>query len=130
MAWITPDEMMPPEGLDVLLEVSGSIVGGTCGMVADHDFFIGAWIVPNGGKTAPHWMIWAGCDGEPEKVIYPTVHAWMPLPRHFEHKETFHQDDDLMEHSLFKSEEPEFLYKGKYQYEQMSIDELLKETRP
>ena len=49
MAWIDPHDKMPPEGLQVLLELSGrSIDEHGVHLVSDHDFYLGAWIHPAG----------------------------------------------------------------------------------
>lgn len=127
MGWITPEERMPPEGLHVLLEASGWFSGGY-GLVADHSFFIGTWIVPS-GETEGHWLIWDGSNndsGPDDGHIYdPKVHAWMPLPKHYGANEMgFEQDPDLMEHSIFE-DDPDWLYKGEAVYEQMTLDEFL-----
>ena len=127
MGWIDAKEQLPPMGLDVLVEVSGYYSGDYCAK-ADHDFFIGSWI-----KTefdSGHWLLW---DATPptkyEKeshIINPEVFAWMPLPEHYQPKEVFgEENDDLFEHAMFE-EDPDYLYKGKYTYEQMSLDDFLK----
>ena len=122
MGWIEPQDRMPPAGLQVLLEVSGQF-SGPVNMVADHDFYIGSWINPDGRE--PFWMIDDASEGHDEHFIDPTVHAWMPLPRHYQANERgFTQDDDLMEHAMFE-DEPDWLYKGDAVYEQMSLEDLI-----
>ena len=122
MGWITPEDRMPPEGLHVLLEVSG-IFSAAYGLVADHSFYLGSWIVPH-GETEGHWLIYDSCDEENNHIIYPKVHAWMPLPKHYQQVEMgFEPEPDMMEHSLFE-DDPEWLYNGDAVYEQMSMEEL------
>lgn len=120
MGWIKPEDMMPPEGLRILLEVSGGGTG-THGerIAADHCFFLGTWIVPEGKKEG-FWSI----DTE-VKLWDLTIHAWMPLPKHFGQQEIFEPEPDMMEHALFE-DNPEWLYKGKAVYEQMSLEEFMK----
>lgn len=120
MGWIDATEKLPPEGLSVLLEVSGSF-SAPYSLIADHDFFIGCWIVPSGEKEGK-WLI---TDGHEENyhLCFPIVHAWMPLPKHFQKSEKFDREDDLMEHAMFE-DDPEWLYKGNCIYEQMSIEEV------
>ena len=124
MGWIDVNDRMPPSGLEVLVEASGYI---TQSIVADHSFFIGCWIGnPDGGRE-PFWHLeyayneykdhWASFDD-------PTVHAWMPLPKHYQPQENFTQDDDLMEHAMFE-DDPEWLYKDDAVYTQMTIEEFL-----
>ena len=117
MGWIEPSDRMPPEGLYVLLEVSGYCKSDIA-LLADHDFYIGCWIHPE-GKEEGFWSI----DSETPPII-PTVHAWMPLPKHFQPNEHFGQEPDLMEHAMFE-DEPEWLYKGDAVYEQMTMEEFL-----
>ncbi len=119
MGWIDIHDRMPPEGLEVLLEVSGQFTA-QYGVVADHNFYIGSWIVPH-GKTDGNWLLWDNSNGDTEgrdgHLYDPIVHAWMPMPEHFAPKEMgFEQDPDLMEHSIFE-DDPEWLYKGDYVYE-------------
>ena len=123
MGWIDINDKYPPRGLEVLLEVSGRVYGGSCSMIADHSFHIGCWIVPKGDKEG-HWLIYDNCGDDDGHIAFPEVHAWMPLPRHFAPNELFTQEEDLMEHPMF-DEEPEWLYKGDCVYEQMSLDEYL-----
>ena len=52
----------------------------------------------------------------------------MPLPKHFQAQKHFTQEPDLMEHSLWE-DDPEWLYKGDAVYEQMSIEDFLKEAQ-
>lgn len=126
MGWIRPEDMMPPEGLQVLLEVSG-LYTASYGLMADHSFMLGTWIVPDGSDQG-EWLLWdnsncnVGCDDG--HICDPTVHAWMPLPKHFEPRETFPQDEDRMEHSMFV-DDPEWLYKDNAVYEQMSLENFL-----
>ena len=121
MGWIDLKDKYPPQGLQVLLEVSGRCINehGTI-LIADHGFHIGSWLVPVGKKEGC-WLI------ESTDELYDvTVHAWMPLPEHFEHQEIFGEpEDDLMEHAQFE-DDPEWLYKGKYTYEQMSMEDFMK----
>ena len=122
MGWITPEDRMPPKGLQVLLEVSG-IISAPYAMVADHSFYLGAWIVPS-GQTEGHWLIWDSCDEDNYHLINPKVHAWMPLPKHYQQVEMgFEPEEDMMEHAMFE-DDPEWLYKGDAVYEQMSMEEL------
>ena len=122
MGWIEPSDRMPPQGLNVLLEVSGSI-SSPYSMVADHAFYIGSWIVPS-GHTEGEWLIWDSCDEENYHLICPEVHAWMPLPKHFQRTQIFTDEPDMMEHAMFE-DDPEWLYQGDAVYEQMSLDEWL-----
>lgn len=120
MGWIDINEKYPPQGLDVLLEVSGEICA-PYRMFADHAFFIGSWIVPE-GQTEGDWLIYDSCNDDNYHFTNPTVHAWMPLPKHFAEPED--QDDDGMEHAMFE-DDPEWLYKGDAVYEQMSLEDFL-----
>ena len=117
MGWIEPSDKMPPEGLEVLLEVSGYCKSNIA-MLADHSYYLGSWIHPTGDEEG-HWLI----DSE-HPPINPTVHAWMPLPKHFQPQEHFTQEDDLMEHAMFE-DKPEWLYKGDAVYGQMTLEEFL-----
>ena len=122
MGWIRPEDRMPPEGLQVLLEVSG-LTTAPYSVVWDHGFCLGCWLVPEGKEG-----LWYLTDGNEENhhIISPTVHAWMPLPRHFEAPEKgFSYEEDLMEHAMFE-DDPEWLYKDDCVYEQITIDEYLK----
>ena len=125
MGWIKPEDKMPPQGLCVLLEVSGRKYGGACVTIADHSFYIGTWLVPEGEEG--HWLIYDNCDEGSGHIGYPVVHAWMPLPKHFAPQEIFGQEEDLMEHPMFE-DEPEWLYKGDCVYEQISIEDWLREN--
>ena len=120
MGWIRPEDKLPPEGLRVLAEVSGSGTG-THGerIAADHCFYLATWIIPE-GKTEDY-AFWA-IDTE-VKLWDLTIHAWMPLPKHFEQMEIFEPEPDMMEHALFE-ENPDWLYKGEAVYEQMSLEDL------
>lgn len=124
MSWIPISEKLPPRGLDVLLEVSGRY-SAPYSIIADHSFFIGSLI-----KTEPDikWLIWDSCSEDNHHILYPTVHAWMPLPKHYAPQEEFQQDPDLMEHAMFEKD-PDWLYKGDAVWEgqQMSIEEYLQQ---
>ena len=121
MGWIRPEDRMPPEGLDVLLEVSG-LTTAPYNMVWDHGFCIGCWIVPTGKEG--RWFL-TDANEDNYHIISPTVHAWMPLPRHYEPPESgFSYKEDLMEHAMFE-DDPEWLYKDDAVYEQMTIDQWL-----
>lgn len=117
MGWIEPSDRMPPEGLEVLLEVSGYCKSDIT-MLADHSYCLGSWIHPTGDEHG-FWSI----DSE-TPPINPTVHAWMPLPKHYQPQEHFTQEPDMMEHAMFE-DEPEWLYKDDAVYEQMSIEDFL-----
>lgn len=120
VGWIDIEKQMPPEGLHCLLEVSGSCIGDHGeSLLRDHSFCLGCWIIPQ-GETEIKWLL----DIKHE-LYYPTIHAWMPLPKHYQPQEHFDQEPDLMEHSIFE-DDPEYLYKGNYVYEQMSLDDFLK----
>lgn len=116
MGWINPSDRMPPEGLEVLLEVSGYCKSNIT-MLADHSYYLGSWIHP--ANKEGFWHI----DSAHEPIC-PTVHAWMPLPKHYQPQEHFTQEPDMMEHAMFE-DEPEWLYKGDAVYEQMSIEDFL-----
>lgn len=127
MGWIKPEDQMPPSGLQVLIEASGYI---TQGVVADHSYYIGTWIGnPDGGRE-PFWMThyaYEDYSGHFTKFDNPEVHAWMPLPKHFEPQKIFSQDEDLMEHAMFEDDgDPEWLYKGEAVYEQMTLEDFMK----
>lgn len=121
MSWIRPEDKMPPEGLLVLVEASGDGVDDIgVRIVADHDFYTAAWIHPVGEEKG-FWSI-----DTRSKLWSVTVHAWMPLPKHYEQKELgYEPEEDMMEHSLFE-DDPEWLYKGEAVYEQMTLEELFK----
>lgn len=125
MGWIDINDKYPPEGLQVLLEVSGR-TSAPYNTWADHGFYIGTWIVPD-GKTEGFWRIYDCADDDNYHIYSPTVHAWMPLPKHFAPQEIFDQEPDLMEHPMFE-DEPEWLYKGDCVYEQISIEDWLREN--
>lgn len=119
MGWIDVNDRMPPEGLEVLLEVSG-LTDAPYSLVWDHGFCIGTWIVPSdrNGKPAEegHWFL-TDANENNYHIIDPTVHAWMPLPRHFAApEEGFRYNEDLMEHAMFE-DDPDWLYKGDAVYE-------------
>lgn len=119
MSWIKPEDKMPPEGLYVLVEMSGYGTGDKGErIVADHSFYLATWIHPV-GKDQGEWFIESTSD-----YWSPTVHAWMPLPRHYEAPEHSEDpEDDMMEHAMFE-EDPEWLYKDDAVYEQMTLEEL------
>lgn len=121
MGWIDINDRMPPEGLEVLLEVSG-LTTAPYNMVWDHGFCIGTWIVPE--RKEGRWLLRDGIEGDDYHIISPTVHAWMPLPKHYQPQEKFAQDDDLMEHAMFE-DDPEWLYKDDAVYTKMTIEEFL-----
>ena len=103
MGWIDVEDRMPPEGLQVLVEATGMGIdehGVT--VYADHSFYLASWIIPSGEKEG-QWFLRTKTD-----FYDPTVHAWMPLPKHYQPQEMFHQDEDLMEHAMFE-DEPEWL---------------------
>ena len=118
MGWIVPEDMMPPNCLRVLVEVSGCC--NEIGVYADHSLHIGQWIISEDEKEG-EWFI----DSSNE-ISFPTVHAWMPLSKHFAPREMFAQSPDMMEHSML-DDEPEWLYKGDAVYEQMSLEDWLNE---
>ena len=123
MGWIDPKDKLPPEGLNVLVEASGTYSGVGYAMVADHDLFI-AFRVNKEDNQESEWILYDGC-GENSHIYYPTIHAWMPLPRHYQPCEMgFTEDPDLMEHSMFEND-PEWLYKGDCVYKQMSLSDFL-----
>lgn len=121
MGWILPEEKMPPEGLNVLVEASGYGTGDKGErIVADHDFFLAAWIHPT-GEDHGSWFLETTSD-----YWHPTIHAWMPLPKHFEQKEMgYEPEEDMMEHAMFE-DDPEWLYKDDAVYEQMTLEEFFK----
>ena len=122
MGWIEPKDKMPPEGLHVLLEVSGYGTGNHGeAIMADHSFYIGTWILPV-GQDEGEWFL------QSESTIFnPEVHAWMPLPKHFQPQTIFEQEPDLMEHAMFE-DDPDWLYKDDAVYEQMSIEDFLEDN--
>ena len=100
MSWIPIEEKYPPQGLQVLVEASG-YYGGSLGVVADHSFYIGSWVVPEGEEG--DWVLWdnSNCNVGPDSghIFHPKVHAWMPLPKHYQPNEMgLEQEPDLMEH--------------------------------
>lgn len=124
MGWIDIKDKYPPQGLNVLLEVSG-MFAAPYRMIADHGFFIGSWIVPE-SKTEGEWVIYDSCGEDDYHFVDPEVHAWMPLPRHFAKNDIFDSEDDMMEHAMFERD-PEYLYQGDCVYEQLSIEDFMKE---
>ena len=120
MGWIEPKTKMPPEGLRVLLEVSGmGIDEHKCTVYADHSYYLGSWIIPSGEEKGS-WFL--DCNSDFYDI---TVHAWMPLPKHYEPQTIFTQEPDLMEHAMFE-DDPEWLYKGDAVYEQMELEDFLR----
>jgi len=127
MGWIDINDRMPPEGLEVLLEVSG-LTTAPYNMAWDHGFCIGTWIVPSdrNGKPAEegHWFL-TDANENNYHIIDPTVHAWMPLPRHYAAPEKgFGYNEDLMEHAMFE-DDPDWLYKDDAVYTQMTLEEFM-----
>lgn len=124
MAWIRPEDRMPPSGLEVLVEASGYYCGG---VVADHSFHLATWIGnPDGGRE-PFWLIdgaYKDFDGDYHELSDPEIHAWMPLPKHFQKSKYFEREADMMEHAMFE-DDPDWLYKGKAVYEQRTIEDVL-----
>lgn len=124
MGWISVEDRMPPQGLSVLVEASGYFTECGYSMLADHDFFLGSWIVPT-HKTEGEWLLYSNCGKFEGWLTDPEVHAWMPLPKHYGQQTTFGtEDDDGYEHPMFE-DEPEWLYKGDCVYEQMTLEEFL-----
>lgn len=80
-----------------------------------------------GFDLKPLAVINAGWKPETKEVYDPEIHAWMPLPKHYQPQKMFSQEPDLMEHSILRDDDPE-MYTGKYVYEQMSIEEFLGEV--
>lgn len=121
MGWIDIEKQMPPMELRVLLELSGTCFGeNEITLYADHDYCLGSWIVPSGEKDG-EWLI----DSSNE-FTHPTVHAWMPLPKHYQQKEyAYAPEPDMMEHAMFE-DDPDWLYKGDCVYEQMSLEDFMK----
>lgn len=121
MGWIDIKDKMPPEGLQVLLEVSGLGRGEHGETVhADHTFYLGCWIVSDMPDDDGHWLLYSKSE-----IYDPTVHAWMPLPRHYQKQQIFTQEPDLMEHAMFE-DDPDWLYKGNCVYEQMSLEDFMR----
>lgn len=119
MGWIKPNDMLPPKGLNVLLELSGRGLDEHGVHVAyDHSFVIGAWVWPR-GEVERSWVLDTRGD-----IWGVEIHAWMPLPKHFGKQEIFEEDEDMMEHALFE-DDPDWLYKGDNVYEQMTLEEFL-----
>lgn len=121
MGWIKPEDKMPPEGLNVLVEVSGYGTGDHGErIVADHDFYLASWIHPT-GEDHGSWFLETRSD-----YWSPEIHAWMPLPKHYQQKELgYEPEEDMMEHAMFE-DDPEWLYKDDAVYEQMTLEELFK----
>ena len=120
MGWINPNDKMPPEGLQVLVELSGGGLSDGVRVIADHDFYLASWIRPV-GEDKGHWLIDTSTD-----FWHPKVHAWMPLPKHYQQKELgYEPEEDMMEHAMFE-DDPEWLYKGDAVYEQMTLEDFLK----
>jgi len=119
MSWILPSDRMPPEGLYVLVEMSGYGTGDKGErIVADHDFYLATWIHPV-GEDKGEWFI-----ETTSSYWNPTIHAWMPLPKHYQQKEFQDEpEEDMMEHAMFE-DDPEWLYKDDAVYEQMTFEEV------
>ena len=119
MSWILPSDRMPPEGLNVLVEMSGYGTGDKGERIhADHDFFLATWIHPV-GEDKGEWFI-----ETTSSYWNPTIHAWMPLPKHYQQKEFQDEpEEDMMEHAMFE-DDPEWLYKDDAVYEQMTFEEV------
>lgn len=127
MGWIDVNDKLPPDGLEVLMEVSGRYTGQS-NIQADHGFFLGCWLNPD--DKDPYWFIddaYEDCCGDCQHIYDPVVHAWMPLPKHYQPQEHFTQEDDLMEHAMFE-DDPDWLYKGDAVYEQMSLEDFLNQA--
>lgn len=118
MGWIDVNEKMPPQGLQVLLELSGHGRTENYSYHSNHDFFIGSWI--EGG-----WLVWDCCEGD-SHFSSIEVHAWMPLPKHFGTDEEWSDthEEDMLEHPMFE-DDPEWLYKDDCVYEQMSLEDFM-----
>ena len=125
MGWIDVNEKMPPQGLQVLIELSGYGRAEHYSFQSDHDFFIGSWIVPE-GKTEGEWLVWDCCEGD-SHFTSVKVHAWMPLPRRYQPQELLGHDDGY-EHPMFE-DDPEWLYKGDCVYEQMSLEDYMNQSQ-
>jgi hypothetical protein len=124
MSWIALNEMYPPQGLEVLIEASGRLFGANYQGIFDHTFFIASWIIPKHEKEG-HWLIYDNCGEGEGHIGCVTVHAWMPLPKHYQQKDmAWEPPEDMMEHAMFE-DEPEWLYKGDCVYEQMTLEEFL-----
>ena len=120
MGWIDIKDKYPPEGLLVLVEMSGESTTKYGNVViSDHEFQLASWVVPV-GQTEGEWVWHGGRD----YYSLPQVFAWMPLPKHFQPKEIFDQDEDMMEHPMFE-DDPEWLYKGDCVYEQMTLEDFM-----
>lgn len=118
MGWIDIKDKYPPEGLLVLVEMSGSSLDKNgCMVVSDHSFELASWVVPV-EKTEGLWVFHG------QEYNFPKVFAWMPLPKHFQPNEVFDQDEDMMEHPMFE-DDPEWLYKGDCVYEQMTLEDFM-----
>jgi hypothetical protein len=117
---INPNNRIDPilNNIDYAIEeINFKIDKYGCEVISDHAFNLASWIVPYGSEGK--WVFHG------EDYSFPEVYAWMPLPKHFQPQEIFSQDDDLMEHAMFE-DDPEWLYKGKYTYEQMSMEDFMK----
>lgn len=122
MGWIdiNDEKYKLPKGMYALLEVSGRTVGdGGTVYLADHGFYIGCWVRDPDSEDGRQWII-----KNENEWLEVTVHAWMPLPKHYKPNERFGQEEDLMEHPLF-DDDPDWLYRGDVVYEQMSIEDFL-----
>lgn len=123
MGWIDVNDKMPPSGLEVLVEASGYI---TQSIRADHSFFIGCFIKYDDDREPEWFLSYAYHEWKDHWVAFdnPTVHAWMPLPKHYQPQELFAQDEDLMEHAMFE-DDPDWLYKDNAVYTQMTLEEFM-----
>ena len=80
MGWIDLKDKYPPEGLLVLVEMSGrSLNENGCIVISDHSFNLASWIVPYGSEGK--W-VFHGQD-----YSFPEVYAWMPLPEPYRESE-------------------------------------------
>lgn len=124
MGWIKPEDRMPPDGLMVLIEASGYI---TNSVIADHSYYLATWIAsPDGGRD-PFWLVHSAHEVYPGHIVKfedPEVHAWMPLPKHYQKPKHFCSAADMMEHAMFE-DDPEWLYKDEAVWEQRTIEDVL-----
>ena len=124
MGWIRPEDRMPPSGLQVLVEASGSITGS---VIVDHAYFLATWIGnPDGGRK-PFWLMeyaYKDYDGRFTEFDDPVIHAWMPLPKHYQKPKHVAMEADMMEHAMFE-DDPDWLYKGDAVWEQRTIEDVL-----
>lgn len=124
MGWIRPEDRMPPSGLLVLIEASGYI---TNSLIADHDYYLATWIDnPDGGRD-PFWLVHGSSEdylGHLVRFEDPEVHAWMPLPKHYQKPRHTAAPANMMEYPMFESS-PDWLYKGEAVWEQRTIEDVL-----